>query len=250
MGDISKKIFKKIKEKHLEPKPRWQFLLKDSLLWLGFGVLVVIGSLAFSVVVFMLTDKDWDLYLYVNRSFWNLLLVNLPYVWLICLGLFWLLSFYNFKHTKGGYRYQPWIIFSGSIATSFVLGALFFYTGLGQQVDEILARNVPQYCQMMFPEKTLWQQPDKGLLLGRVVEMKDGDNFILRDTDNMLWTIQRASRSLDLPPLRPGLQLKILGSRQDDKFITQRVRILQSACQRLERECASSACFGGINQPR
>ncbi len=251
MDNISEKIFKEIKKKHLEPKPRWQFLLKDSLLWLGFGVLVVIGSLAFSVVVFMLADNDWDLYLYVDRSFWNLLLVNLPYIWLVCLGLFWLLSSYNFRHTEGGYRYRSWIIFSGSVAASFALGAVFFYAGLGQKVDDILARSIPQYCDLTFPERHLWQQPNKGLLLGQIIEMKNSDSFVLRDSDNVSWPVQRASQSLDLPPLRPGLRLKIRGNKQADRFIVQRVRILQRACQRMmmEEECPQGACHEVMTLP-
>ena len=78
--NIAKKVLEQIKSKGILPKPRWRFLLKDYLIWLFFGLTIIVGSLASSIIIFMVRSNDWDLY---NRLHLPFFLKTLPYFWII-----------------------------------------------------------------------------------------------------------------------------------------------------------------------
>ena len=58
MTKLSEKVLKEIKEKKIEPAPRWQFLLKDYFVWLSFAASVIIGAIAFCVILYFLSGIE------------------------------------------------------------------------------------------------------------------------------------------------------------------------------------------------
>jgi ABC-type dipeptide/oligopeptide/nickel transport system permease component len=104
--DVAEKTLKKIEEEHIKPEPRWHFILKDCSLWVAFIGSIFIGAIAISASIFMLTDQDWNVYRVLDRSLFKHILISLPYLWIIILLILMLLAYYNFKSTKGGYRYE------------------------------------------------------------------------------------------------------------------------------------------------
>jgi hypothetical protein len=177
-----------IKEKKIQPKPKWEFLLKEYLIWVfGIGSLLV-GGLAFSVIIHMSITNDWDVYEYINNSLVSFILATLPYFWLMCLGIFIALAYYNFKHTKSGYHYQIHALVLVSVISSILLGGVFYSVGLGRTLDVVFSENVPAYHQFMNHRRALWKHPEKGLLAGIITE-KNGDDIKVKDFDGKTWSI-------------------------------------------------------------
>ena len=71
MNKISEKILDKIKQQHIIPKPRWQFLLKDYLIWAVFVIATIIGSLSVGIIIHLLVDFDWTAYKYLDKGFFE-----------------------------------------------------------------------------------------------------------------------------------------------------------------------------------
>ncbi|HSA07753.1 MAG TPA: hypothetical protein P5099_00025, partial [Candidatus Moranbacteria bacterium] len=63
MTEISDKIIKDIKEKNIHPKPRWFFAVRNLAFWLLFIAAIFVGALSFAVILDVLTNHDWDIYL-------------------------------------------------------------------------------------------------------------------------------------------------------------------------------------------
>ena len=80
-NNIPNQVLEKIK--NIRPTPRWQFLLRDYSVWILGAVSLALGSLSFSVVLFMLANNDWDIYSEISNSFFKFLLITLPYFWLV-----------------------------------------------------------------------------------------------------------------------------------------------------------------------
>jgi len=59
MNNLSKNVLEQIREEHLKPKPRWEFIMKNYFFWLFFALFAIAGSIAVSVTIFMITDHDW-----------------------------------------------------------------------------------------------------------------------------------------------------------------------------------------------
>ncbi len=69
MTDISKNTIEKIRKENVQPLPKRYFLLKRSVLWGFFGLSILLGSIAGSIAIFMLTHFEWDLYNRLGHRF-------------------------------------------------------------------------------------------------------------------------------------------------------------------------------------
>lgn len=208
---FDQELISTIKEKHLTPKPRWQFLLKNYVIWSACALSLVIGSLAVSVIIYLVRYNDWDLYDELNGSFWQFALLTLPYFWLIILVLFVFIIYYNIKHTKKGYRYSVILTITTSIIISIMGGGLFFRIGFGQYIDDILGERSPFYQGVFNRQINLWDQPENGHLMGLVSETKNNE-FVLIDIHNQQWII-KLSETVKLPPtgITVGQPIRIIG---------------------------------------
>jgi len=229
MGELEKKILEKIKEEKIVPKPRWQFLLKNYSIWTAFVASVIIGGMAFCVSLSIIANNDWDLYRYLKISPVTHILLSLPYLWLVLLFLFLGLAIYNYKHTKCGYRHGVFIVFGLSIAGSLLLGYIFHSYGMGRKIDRIFSRNIPIYQETFCccNRKDIWSQPDKGLLGGRIMNVRLDDGFELEDFQGMVWQVEKDGQVLIREPflVRVGEGVKLIGEeRAQQHFWAREIR--------------------------
>lgn len=197
--NISEKILETIKDQQLKPKPKWQFLLQDYMVWLSGLLAIMIGGLAFAVIIYMFVNNDWGLYPAVSNSLVYFIFKTLPYFWLIFLVLFIIIAYYNLKHTKQGYKLRLRNMVLITVLVSVLLGLFWYNIGFGQVIDNALSNKFPIYRQ--FINKThqralFLQNPDEGILIGVITEFEEIDMassknhvFTLVDWDNKEWQI-------------------------------------------------------------
>lgn len=200
MTDLTKETLAKIKEEKISPKPKWQFLLKDYIVWGVFGFSIIIGSLAFAVILYIFIEDQWNLYQYLNGRMIGYVFASLPYVWIMVLLIFILIGIYNFRHTKAGYKYKGYLIIVLSILGSLGLGTIFYFTGLGQALDFMFSDHVPMYDKMLEQRARYLMNPEEGTLIGRLQEEKDETTLFLTDVDGNNWKV---SLPEDMPPPPP-----------------------------------------------
>ena len=218
--NIAKKVLEQIKSKGILPKPRWRFLLKDYLIWLFFGLTIIVGSLASSIIIFMVRSNDWDLY---NRLHLPFFLKTLPYFWIIILLVFVFLAYYNFKHTKSGYRHRFYVILLAAVFLSFFFGFIFHLLRGGEAVEYRFQRAMPFYRQVFsrpnFEHRLqAWSQPELGLLMGEVISVETPDNFELEDFGGKFWTVFNNEGIIYRRPftLKQGVRLRAIGEIIDE----------------------------------
>lgn len=189
VSGLADKILHKIKEEHISPKPRWHFLLKNYVVWLAGGVALLIGAAAVSVMIYLFRFNDWEIYEETHKSLAEFFLLTLPYFWIIFLGLFVFIVYYNLKHTKNGYRYPLYIVILAPVALSICFGAVFFSFGWGEKIDSILGRQAPFYDIIINRHVDFWSQPNEGRLAGLIISEPIDSNFILLDRNQKEWVI-------------------------------------------------------------
>ena len=84
---------------------------------IGF-LFLIIGGFSFGVIIYLIQNKDWDLYAEMNESFASFVLLSLPYLWFVLLALFFIIAYFNFKHTKSGYKFKLYYVLLISIILS------------------------------------------------------------------------------------------------------------------------------------
>jgi len=205
--NISQEVLEKIKGS--KPRPKWEFLLKDYLIWsLGF-VALCLGALSFSTILHMLLHNDWDIYTRINNNIFAFIFLTLPYFWLIFLTLFVAVAQYNIRHTKRGYKFELSKIVIGSVATSIILGSLLYGMGVGRAIDDLIATKAPFYHQFINQRRHIWLQTDKGLLAGVLVGYYDED-FIIKSVDGRYWLVVTDEAEIPFEP-KTGEAIRCLG---------------------------------------
>lgn len=211
-------ILGKIKKEKIAPKPKWFFLLKNYVVWfLGF-LSLLIGGIAFSVIIYLVRYNDWDIYEQLDENFISFILLTMPYFWILFLALFIYIVLYNIKHTKKGYRYSLPLILSGNIVVSMILGVLFYKIGISQALDDVLGENAPLYSKIINRQMDYWSQPKEGRLSGLVVDVVEGEKFTLVDFGQKEWNINNKIDT-GMMEIKLGAPIRVLGKMiSDDIF--------------------------------
>lgn len=220
LGDFDKRLIGKIKEEKLNPKPRWQFLFKNYVIWLSGLLSLMVGAAAIAVMIYLFQNNDWELV--PQLGFWELFVITLPYFWIVFLGLFIFILNYNFRHTERGYRYPIWMIAGGSVVASLALGGLLYAGGWGEKIDNTLAA-APYYDRFINRNVVYWHKPEGGRLAGVVEEAgADGRTVTIIDPLGRRWEV--VATSMPAMP-RPGEPVKVLGRPlEDGRFEVRMIR--------------------------
>jgi len=218
MKNISNEVLKKIKDNNIKPKPLWYFITKNYFIWSVFGISIILGSLAFSMVLFIIKQLDWDIYHYIGNSFLKTVFISFPYLWLIFLILFTGVAYYNFIHTKRGYRFKLISILLISLVISITLGTGLYFNGFSERLENVFSEKIPYYNRLVYSCEEQWMKPERGLLAGTIIEIGLPENiFILMDLDNNRWTIEAGKviwKGKTAPVI--GLKIKLIGTLIDE----------------------------------
>jgi len=228
MNDISRKTLEKIKNEQVHPKPRWYFLTRDYFLWIMFAITTLLGGIAFGMILFITTNLDWDVYKYLGISLSEAVVTSLPYLWIALLILFLFVTYYNFIHTRKGYRYRFIFIFLISLLISVLLGFGFYQYGWTERVERQLKLRFPGYHNMVYTSENQWMQPEKGLLSGKIIEINfNSQSLRLKDHLNKEWEIDYSQAKVKGSfSLSENLEIKIIGKQlSEDVFKAAEIRI-------------------------
>ena len=218
MENSGQEILDKIKEQNIQPKKRWEFLFKNYLLWLAFGLAIFFGGLASSATIFIFQHATW-VEMAPGFSPLKRLWVNLPLFWLLSLSLFCFLAWYDFKNTKRGYKYHPLVIVLFSIVLSMLLGVAMYSLGLGQKLEEAFFRRVPLYKQMFRQGGRMLVEPDKGHLAGIITNV-DSSAITVEDFLGRSWIISTSTDEFQI-----GQRVMLIGQMSDDDhFICENIK--------------------------
>lgn len=215
MSKLSQNILSLIQERQLKPRPRYLFLLKNYVLWAVFSAAVILGALAVSTILFMVTSHDWDVYEYLDRSLFGYIFVSLPYLWLVIFVLFIWLAYYYFRHTKHGYRYGFWLVTLVCVLASLWLGVLLFWGGLNSQIHDLFSKRLAIYNKLVYTKRDIWHYAEKGLLAGKIIETVGDHDFMLKDLSGDYWYVANEADDAGVV-IQPGIKLKIIGQLQPD----------------------------------
>lgn len=216
MSKISQETLKAIKQKNIQPKPKWHFLLKDSVLWTLFGITLVVGGLAVSAFLFHILNVDYDIYREAQRGPVSHFLLSLPYLWMLLLVLLLGLSMYNMRHTRKGYRFKTIFVWAASILGSLVIGVVLFAVGLGAALDDRAGELLPGFEGFEERREHIFED-NEGLLAGTIIELMGDEEFILEAFDGEEWIIRTNEETKTGPlELEEGIRVGLIGEVEEE----------------------------------
>lgn len=233
MNTISDKILNKIKKDKIKPLPSWQFRLRDSGQWIGFGLIVLLMALALGLLWYFWSEGPW---LHGSRFGVGLFFGRMPLLLLSVIIIGGGLALLDFRNTKKGYRYPLIKITAGLLLFAVLFGWFLNYFGASQRMDRYFSAS-PFYQNREVYMRGMWQRPNEGLLAGEIIKVYDKDNFNLLDFDQKIWAVE-ASQARWRHNLRPekGLRVKLIGNIDGKNFIAQEVRpwVASAGCEIMQ----------------
>jgi len=218
MVKISKKVLEKIKKQDIRPIPKWQFMLKDSFVWSLFGINLILGSIGFAIIIFLLVNNDSVGDFSLTKNIWQWFVLSIPVVWILLTALFLFVAFYNFKNTEEGYRFSVGKKVLLNVGITILLGLMLYFSGLSERLNNIFVESVPFYTNALDLRQEVWMRPQEGYLSGTILEInEDKEEMLLRDLDGKVWSVGYGDALVKIRvTLVAGEKIKMLGDMSSD----------------------------------
>lgn len=221
----SENFISRIKEENIKPIPRWRYSLRNMILWLTFLLSVILGALAFSIILFAIQQIEFNLIKHMTHSRMEMWLGLLPFLWIITMLLFLLVSIFGLKKTRKGYKFTVKRLIAASTIMSMLLGTMFFIGGGAKWLENAFAMNVEFYEGVNEKKIKMWSIPEEGYISGYIVSVEDSA-IQLKDFNETLWTVDIFDAKIfAIVQLDEGEKIKIIGEMiSTDHFKAEEVR--------------------------
>lgn len=221
----SERLIQTIKERQIKPAPKWQFRLKNALLWITFSIAVLLGALAFSIILFSIQQTDFNVISHLSHSGLELFLGLLPIFWIVWLIICMIIAIYSVQYSDRGYKLTLPRIIGYSSFLSILFGTIFFITGGAHQLEHAFAINILTYDSIQEKKIRVWTMPEAGYLCGKIQQVAP-ENLQLEDFKGRHWTILYDEAFI--PPavrLVKGEIIKLIGEMtKEDQFKATEIR--------------------------
>ncbi len=209
----SDKLISTMKNQNLKPIPKWRFSLKGMAIGLTIFVSVIVGGLAFSIILFSIQQLGFDLVTHMSHSKIEFLLGLLPFLWLGILLVFLILGVVSIRNSKKGYKFSPTKLLLINSAFSILVGTLFFIGGGAQWLENTFAVKIELYESINEKKILMWSMPEEGYLSG-TIESVNENTLALVDFNKERWTVDYQQSFI--PPsvlLEEGEKIKLKGTK-------------------------------------
>lgn len=225
--EISKNVLEKIKNEHIMPRPKWQFITLHVLLWFTVAISILIGSVLLSLLLREVFLDEWEAIPHIGGNFIRIVLLLAPYFWIFCILFILFLSYKIFRATTGGYRYEPFWVVGITIVISVALGYGSYASGISNLIEEKTREYIQPYDVLQEHRERLFVVPERGVLGGMVIKNISPSHFLFQDVSGKQWKI------LVVPPsqpkdvlIRPEMPLLIIGEKADESsFEAKKIKV-------------------------
>jgi len=225
MSKITNRILKTISVGKIEKIPRWKFIFKRILIWMTLFVAIILAAFAISMIIFQLVDVEWDLLHKIAPNPFFGVFKMVPYFWLIVASLLFIFVYFDFRNTKGGYRYSGLIVIGASLLISLLIGICIYSLKTPENANNLFLR-IPVYKQLHMGREMMWNMPEKGILAGTVLKINGDKALILEDFNDRVWTVDISqTKGVKEMKILVGIKIRVIGVIEGPgKFIAEGIR--------------------------
>jgi hypothetical protein len=225
MENIEDKVIAKIKKEHIVPTSKSYFKAKNALSWVLFAGLLLISGISIGIITYLSIETDSEILSDLQIPLLQRVVIRTPILWIALLIIFCLLAYLAFHLTRTGYK-KSRLYLVGGLALAIGVGGVAYSINIAEKVEGLASDNVPYYRNLVSSKKTIWDNPDKGLIAGEVEKITDPNDFTLKDLKNKVWdVIGNNINYRDKSDFLVGRRVKIKGRLiNQDKFEAIEVR--------------------------
>jgi hypothetical protein len=179
------------------------------------------------LIIFTAVNCDAGIHREVYGSVISRATVFLIVLWLLITGGLIILSDLSVRQTKRGYIYPLWLIFVIDVVLSVIFGVIFYAIGIGGYMDMELSRYADFYDNVEKRRAALFNKPENGILIGRVVHAADGHVKIATANNDMWVVFTNELQGTQAATLQEGVDVVFAGvKREDGTFVACDTRVV------------------------
>jgi hypothetical protein len=124
--NTTEKILFAIHDQQVTPLPKWYFTARNSILWVPGVITTILGAYTIAGVLYGILHAQWDQGGYVESGNPVFLIATIPLLWVVSFLVFSIISTTLLRKTSTGYRHTTLQLLLVSVASSIILGLLFY----------------------------------------------------------------------------------------------------------------------------
>jgi hypothetical protein len=223
-NNTTEKILTAIESKQVKPRPKWHFIVRNIVLWIPGLITTFLGAYTVAGVLYGILHAHLENRLYADYSGQVVFIVIIPILWVLSFALFCLITISLLRKTNTGYRHTAVQLLSISVASSIIIGILFYtFTSASLAGPGMLYRYPTQHQQ-----ESIWNNPDNGRISG-VITTVNGANITVADFNGSIWHIDASAiPANDKRIVQQRNAIRVVGVETADHIFT--------ACRVLEWE--------------
>lgn len=238
MTNIINNVLEKIKKGNIQPKPKWIFIFQNIFLWILVPIFIVFGAVSFSFIIHMFVSSDFDLRTRVSGNFFEFVLKTIPYFWIIILIVFLTVLYFDFRNTKGAYKFNFLKISLFGLALIVIIGTVFYFSGMARYFDNSLLR-MGTYKSLSCQNAKMWNSPERGILAGKFINIQDNSGSF-KDAVGKTWNITFDNK-IEFQKLDLNNDIKVIGRKLDENnFYGESFREMRCGCRMKDCNCGNS----------
>ncbi len=206
--DISRDVMDEIAAGRIVQEPKWKERARTLACWSGAVIALLVGGLAFAVLLHLHSDDTLELY---GRGGAVFILENLPYFWFAALAAFFLVGERYYRRTIFGHRYRTGLLLGVYVGITVVFGGFAYAGGVGGYIERFLREEFPVYRSFVGGKESMWDQPLRGTLGGTVLATGEGE-FTLQSFSGVRWVVDMSNANIrGGAVLAPNEKVKLFG---------------------------------------
>ncbi|MBT3349447.1 hypothetical protein HN954_00675 [bacterium] len=207
-------VLKKIKNRGLRPRARWEFLLRraaifvGALAFLGFGVLAAAGTIHSGRIL----DMPEMMHGPRPGAIFQLLALSLPIFWIGAFAALWWLTNFFVRRTGRAYKIPVWVWMCSLLFVQIAGGVLLHRHVMVEHMEKMAAENVPFYSGVERTRQRVWRNPEMGALAGEILKISDDTILILEDFSQKIWEVDFSKAKIRSgTEISSGEKIRMLG---------------------------------------
>lgn len=192
---LSASILQKIQDDSVIQKPKWNFVLKNTIFWVVFVLSIFLGGKSIGIIIESLTSVDHEVLRNLGFNGPMILWLMLPTVWVLSMLAFVGLAVWGAHHTSRGYKIPVVSLLLLNLIGSGILGVVSYTTHASQQVDEFLSHKVGMYKGVEGRMDRIMNKPPKNSIAGTVLTIdKENKSLTIEDLKyKEIWMVDYAN---------------------------------------------------------
>lgn len=206
-NNTTEKILAAIETKHIKRRPKWYFIIRNTLLWVPGLVTTFLGAYAVSGVLYGVLHAHLENRLYTASYSQIASLIAIPVLWIVSFGIFSLITISFLRKTNTGYRHPATQLLSLSLAGSVLIGILFYAITSGSLAGPGTLYRYPTQRQ----QEAIWNAPSDGRISGIIVTV-NGPTVTMNDFHGNTWIVDVHTLPADETTLiKIGNAIRVVG---------------------------------------